>query len=417
MSLTRSSASIRFASVLAVSLLLGGCSWFSWLPWVGGGDEDKEPDEPAELVKFDPEVELNRVWKGRIGEGLGKKYLRLMPGLVADRILTADGYGYIESRDRFSGKRVWGTQVDEIKKGFFGRLNFVDRSDQSFIGGGVGIGEGLALLGTTEGEVIALDVASGVERWRANLQSEVLSTPTAEDDRVFAQTIDGRIVAMDAETGETQWTYDNQVPILTLRGTSSPIVQGDIVYAGFANGKIMAFRVNTGEPIWEHRIILPEGRSELQRMVDADSRPIITPNQIFVAAYHGRVKSLSRRDGAPRWEQDISTYLDLARGYSQIYVIDEDDIISAIDENTGEVVWTQDAFRLRDLSAPLAYSNYLVVGDNDGYVHVIAQTDGRLLGRRKVDRKGVRSNMVVADSTLFVLGNSGSLQALDIERL
>lgn len=417
MNRTRNSASLKFTSVLAVSLLLGGCSWFSWLPWIGGGDDDKKADEPAELVKFDPEVELTRAWKGRIGEGLGKKYLRLIPGLVADRVLAVDGYGYIESRDRFSGKRAWGTQVDEIKTGFFARFNFVDRSDPSFIGGGVGTGEGLALLGTTEGEVVALDVATGVERWRANLQSEVLSTPTADRGRVFAQTIDGRIVAIDAQTGEAQWTYDNQVPILTLRGTSSPIVVGDIVYAGFANGKIMAFRVETGEPIWEHRVILPEGRSELQRMVDVDSRPIVSGNQIFVAAYHGRVKSLSLRDGAPRWEQDISTYLDLARGYGQIYVIDEDDIISAIDENTGEVVWTQDAFRLRELGAPIAYSNYLVVGDEAGYVHVIAQTDGRLLGRRKVDRKGVRSNMAVADARLFVLGNSGSLQALDIERL
>ena len=402
--------------IVATSLLIAGCSWFSWLPWIGGDDEEKKADEPAELVKFDQEVAFKRVWRGSIGDGLGKKYLRLMPGLVADRIIAVDGYGYVESRDRFSGKRDWRAQVDEIKKGFFSRLNFIDRSDQSFVGGGVGVGEGLALLGTTEGQVIALDIATGEERWRAELLSEVLSTPSADDGLVFAQTIDGRIVALNVESGETEWTYDNQVPILTLRGTSSPIVQGGIVYAGFANGKVMAFRSENGEPIWEHRVILPEGRSELQRMVDVDSRPIITPNQVFVAAYHGRVKSLSRRDGSPRWEQDISTYLDLARGYSQIYVIDEEDIISAIDENTGEVVWTQPSFRLRKLSAPIAYSNYLVFGDDEGYLHVIAQTDGRLLGRRKLDGKGIRSNIVVADATLFVMGNSGSLHALEIER-
>ena len=106
----------------------------------------------------------------------------------------------------------------------------------------------------------------------------------------------------------------------------------------------------------------------------------------------------------------------MAYGYGQVYVVDEEDIISAIDENTGEVMWTQEAFRLRQLSAPIAFSNYLVFGDSEGYVHVLAQRDGRLMGRRKVDGQGVRSSMIVAESTVFVLGNSGSLQALDIER-
>ncbi|NKB97452.1 MAG: outer membrane protein assembly factor BamB [Pseudomonadales bacterium] len=405
----------KFSAVAMMSFFIAGCSWFTWLPWIEE-DEETKKEEPAELVKFDAEFEFKRVWKGSVGEGLGKKYLRLVPGVVADRVIAVDGYGVIESRDRFSGKRLWRTQVDKIKKGFFGRFNFVDRSDQSFISGGVGVGEGLALLGTTEGQVIAIDIATGEERWRAELRSEVLSTPAADDGYVFAQTIDGRIVAMNVSDGEQAWTYDNQVPILTLRGTSSPVVQDGIVYSGFANGKILAFRAENGEPIWEHRVILPEGRSELQRMVDVDSRPIVTQNQVFAAAYHGRVKSVSRRDGSPRWEQDISTFLDLARGYSQIYVVDEDDVISAIDENSGEVVWTQESFRLRKLSAPIAFSNYLIVGDEQGYLHIIAQRDGRLLGRRKVDGKGIRSNMVVADATVFVQGNSGSLHALEIER-
>ncbi|MDG2278912.1 MAG: outer membrane protein assembly factor BamB [Pseudomonadales bacterium] len=410
-----SSAIFKLSSVVMMSFLMAGCSWFTWLPWVEE-DEEKKNEKPAELVKFDAEFKLDRVWKGRVGEGLGKKYLRLVPGLVADRVIAVDGYGVLESRDRFSGKRVWRTQIDQIKTGFFGRFNFLDRADQSFISGGVGIGEGLALIGTTEGQVIAFDIATGQERWRAHLLSEVLSTPAADDGRVFAQTMDGRIVAMNVSDGAEVWTYDNQVPILTLRGTSSPVVRDGIVYAGFANGKILAFRSENGEPIWEHRVILPEGRSELQRMVDVDSRPIVSQNQVFAAAYHGRVKAVSRRDGSPQWEQDISTYLDLARGYSQIYVVDEDDIITAIDENSGEVVWTQESFARRKLSAPIAFSNYLVVADEQGYVHIVAQRDGRLLGRRKLDGKGIRNNMVVADSTIFVLGNSGSLHALEVER-
>lgn len=401
-------------AVALVCLLLGGCSWFTWLPWVDGDDE-KDANEPAELVDFDHEVTLARQWRARIGEGLGKKYLRLKPAIVADRIIAADGYGRVEALNRFTGKRIWQTRTHELDAGFLSGLNVLDRMDPSFISGGVGVGEGLALLGTTDGEVVALDVAEGTQRWVARLGSEVLAIPAAADGRVFTQTIDGRMIALDADSGEVIWTYDNQVPILTLRGTSSPVVREDVVYGGFANGKVMAFRTSNGEPVWEHRVMLPEGRSELDRIVDVDMPPLVTPGGLYVGSYHGRVKGLTLREGRPLWEHKLSTYLDLAVGYGLIYAIDDEDIVTAIDQNTGEVAWQQDAFRLRQLSPPVAFSNYLVFGDAEGHLHVLAQRDGRLMGRRKLDGDGIRSGIALAESTLYVLGNSGALHALEVE--
>jgi outer membrane protein assembly factor BamB len=395
-------------------LTLAGCSWFSWLPWVGD-DKKEDPLKPAELVKFDAEVKIKRNWRNSVGDGLGKKYLRLSPVIVADRIVAADGYGVVVARDRFSGKRLWRTRIADLDEGFLSAFNFIDRRDPSFVGGGIGSGEGLVMLGTTFGEVVALEASDGSERWRTDLGSEVLSAPVAESGMAFAQTIDGRLVALDAATGEVQWTFDNQVPILTLRGTSSPVLSDGIVYTGFASGKVSALRAENGEPIWEHRVMLPEGRSELDRIVDVDGRVLISGGAVYVGAYQGRVKGLSQLDGRARWEQKISTYLDLAEGYGQIYVVDDKDVITAIDQQTGDVNWTQESFKLRKLSAPIAFSNYVVFGDADGYLHVIAQRDGRLLGRRKLDGDGVRSGMVYADGTLFVMGNSGSLYALEIE--
>jgi outer membrane protein assembly factor BamB len=57
----------------------------------------------------------------------------------------------------------------------------------------------------------------------------------------------------------------------------------------------------------------------------------------------------------------------------------------------------------------------VVTGDGDGYLHVLAQSDGRFVGRRKIGGKGLRSGLVVVDGTVYLLTNSGSLQALTIE--
>ncbi len=412
----------RWSALVVFAFAAGGCGWFSWVPWIGGGDKGPDPMEPAELVDFTPEVRIERLWRASIGKGLGRKYLRLNPSVLANRVYAADGYGVVEARDRFSGKRVWRSEIYPYNMARGGRFsglagfNFFDRTDPSFVGGGVGAGGGMVLIGTTGGTVVALSATDGRELWRAYLGSEVLSQPAFGDDAVFAQTIDGRLLALEADDGSVRWSFDIQVPVLTLRGTASPVFEDGVVYAGFANGTVSAIRTANGEPIWEHRVMLPEGRSELDRIVDVDGSPLLAGPLVYAVAYQGQVKALRRADGNALWQLDHSSHLDLAVGYGHVYVVDETDAIIAIDEQTAREVWRQEGLYRRKLSSPAAFGNYVVVGDDDGYLHVLAQSDGRFLGRQKLDGKGIRSAMPVAEGrTLYVLGNSGSLQAVEIE--
>ena len=405
----------KFLALLA-PLFLCGCSWFTWIPGIEERDKKDEDSklEPAELVDFDSEVDLKRLWKASVGEGLGKKYLKLSPVVVADQVLAADGYGTVVAVDRFSGKRNWQVRFDQLSEGFLSSLNFIDRKDPSFVSGGLGSGSGMVLLGTTKGEVVALSLVDGSQVWRSQLDTEIQCIPVYADGKVFVQSVNDRVTALDEKTGELIWTYDNQSPILTLRGTSSPIVANGLVITGIANGKIIALRAENGEPVWEHRVMLPEGRSELERMVDVDAVPLSLGGAIYTSAYQGRLKRLSIRDGRPRWEYKSSSHQDLAEGYGQIYLVDDEDSVHAVDQNTGESVWIQEVFARRKLTAPTSFSNYVALADDQGYLHVIAQRDGRLMGRRKIDRRGLRSNMVESDGVLYVLTNSGSLQAIQV---
>ncbi|MFV2090395.1 MAG: outer membrane protein assembly factor BamB [Pseudomonadales bacterium] len=395
-------------------LLFSGCSWFTWLPWVEGKKDEGEILKAAKLTRYEAEVNIKRLWKQSVGQGLGRKYLRLRPAIVADQIVAADGYGRVESFDRFSGKRLWRSQMPAESGGFLSSFNIMDRTDTSFVSGGVGAGGGMAFIGTTNGEVVAFSVADGSEVWRQTVDGEVLAAPVTGEGLLFLQTIDGSLTALELETGEERWQVDNQVPVLTLRGTAAPVYDSGVVYSGFANGILVAVKAENGEPIWEHRVMLPEGRSELDRMVDVDSTPLVQGPIIYVVAYQGNVRGVRRADGKPLWEVKMSSYLDLDEGYGQLYVVDDTDVIVAIDRQTAEEVWRQDALYRRKLSSPVVFSNYVAVTDDEGYLHIIAKSDGRMLGRRKLDGKGVRSRMLYADGTLYALGNSGSLQALEV---
>lgn len=408
---------VRNLAALLLTVLLAGCSSMSWLPWVGDeGDSDKEKElEPVELTRFDKTVDVDKVWSAKIGDGLGRKYLRVRLAVAADRIFAADGYGRVEARDRFTGKRIWRIELPGAEDGMFDSLNFFDRRDPSWVSGAVGYAHGLVLIGTTRGEVIALSAVDGTERWRVSVGAEVLSPPVGGDELIYVRTEDGRLLAFAPEDGAQRWTFDNPVPVLTLRGTGMPLFGNGLVYAGFDDGMVVAIRAGTGEPVWEHRVMLPEGRSELQRMVDVDSMPLLSGGVLYVVAYQGRLKALRANDGNLLWEQEVSSFLDLAGGFGTVFVVDSTDAVLAYDQQSANQVWKQEGLLRRQLSSPAAIDGYVLVGDEEGYLHVLSRSDGSFAGRRKIDGDGIRSPIVVADDMIYVLGNSGSLQALQLE--
>ncbi len=87
--------------------------------------------------------------------------------------------------------------------------------------------------------------------------------------------------------------------------------------------------------------MLPQGRSELDRIVDIDGAPVITPTAIYAASFQGRISAMRPSDGTELWERDTSTYVDLAVGYGNVYVVDDKSVITAIDQRTSSVAWEQ----------------------------------------------------------------------------
>ena len=89
--------------------------------------------------------------------------------------------------------------------------------------------------------------------------------------------------------------------------------------------------------------------------------------------------------------------------------------VVAIRDNSEDVVWENFDLRYRAITAPRPINNYVAVADFEGYVHLISQIDGRLVGRYQVNGDGVRANLLESDGTLYVFSNNGSLSALRLQ--
>lgn len=364
---------------------------------VGCGSSGKKELPPAELEKFTAEQQFERSWKRNIGVGQGKLFTQLSPVLDGLTLYAADAKGRLVSMDRDSGEVNWQVKLDE-------RLS-----------GAVGAGGGRVMVGTLDGEVIVLAEDDGSELWRAQVSSEVLAPPQTNGDVVVVQTQDDKLTALDIGTGEQRWIYESSLPVLTVRGHSTPVVNLRAVYAGLASGRVVALAADTGLPLWEQRVAQPQGRSELERMVDIDGDLLLQDDTLYVVSFQGVMAALNAQTGAPLWQYPASSHVGLGEGFGSVYVSHADGRVEAVDRNRAQPLWTNEELLRRNLTAPVAFSSFVAVADFEGYVHLLAQTDGRLVARIRADSKGVRAAPIAIGDTLYVYGNSGDLVALKLQ--
>ena len=121
------------------------------------------------------------------------------------------------------------------------------------------------VVGSLEGDVVALDAATGAEKWISKVANEVLVAPAMGGGMVFVHSNDGRLTALDEATGERRWFYSPDMPALTVRGSGGITVGPGILFVGNANGTLTALSMSDGSVRWSTPVAQPDGRSETER--------------------------------------------------------------------------------------------------------------------------------------------------------
>ena len=387
---------IRVSILCLMLSVVTGCGFSDWVRNPFGDDED--PRAPAELLDVVSETTINRNWRINVGNGQGDNYKKLTPVVDGGFVFAASDDGEIIAVNTINGDLMWQTEVENS------------------ITGGVGAGDGIVMIGTEAAELIVFNQSNGEEVWRASVSSEILSQPKTNGDIVVAQTVDGKLIALNREDGMQRWTYETTLPALTLRGTSSPILTSEgTVVAGFSNGILVSVGAEDGVYVWEERVAVPDGQYDIERVIDVDGELLVDGSRILAASYQGNLMAFDIASGQIVWGMEASSYHGMDQGFGNIYYSDDKSHLIALRNNSSDVVWQNEELQYRDLTAPKTISNYVAIADYEGYLHLVSQIDGRIVGRTRIDNDGIRSNLIDDDGKLIVYGNSGSLVSLTIE--
>ncbi|HOP22547.1 MAG TPA: outer membrane protein assembly factor BamB [Gammaproteobacteria bacterium] len=379
----------RILSVLFLTLLFTiSCS---------SNKKDKK-FEPVELEKITQQGHFKTLWTKKLDSGDKAFGYELIPFVDGKDVFVADKKGNVLKLDLQNGSTIWSTDL-EVE-----------------LSAGPGVGSDILLLGTPEGQVIALNKETGAMIWKSLLSSEILSPPVIENNMAIVRAQDGKVYALNAENGNREWLFDTNIPNLTLRGNSKPIVRAGRVYIGFDNGKVAAIKQESGDVIWLQSVIDTQGKTELARIVDIDGNMALIATDLYLSSADGKTVAVATESGRVMWSQDVGSANGVTASRTDLFVLDDLSNVHALNRTDGSKKWKTTEYKYRMLTRPVFYLGDIIVGDVDGYIHVIDGTDGKTLARNRMGKDSFYSAPVISGSTVISYNKDGTLTAFEYSR-
>ena len=364
----------RGCSLLVLCGGVAGCSslgdklnpfnWFASRPGV----------KPAELVEVKaPSITFNTLWRTSTSAAGAFAFA---PALADGAVYAAGSSGDLTAIDAQSGTQRWRIQAS-----------------RDGLSAGVGALGDTVVVGTIKGDVLAFD-SKGQEKWKAAVSSEILAPPLVTPQGVFVRSNDNRIYAFSAQDGRRLWVYQRTAPALIVRNFGGLSASSETIFGGFAGGRLVALNIANGTVRWEGTVALPKGATELERIADVTSSPVISSRDACAVAYQGRAACFEVSNGQPIWTREVSSFMGLTYDARYVFVSDEKSSLVALARATGSSLWKQDQLAYRSLSAPLSLSRAVVVGDFQGVLHAVAREEGAIIGRTQSDGSAITAQPI-----------------------
>lgn len=375
-------------AAVGLALVLAGCSTIESMNPFASSSGPKM----AELQPITASAQARVVWR----ESVGKSDLyAFTPAVVGSSVYAASANGTVMRLD--DGVQAWKINAGQA------------------LSGGVGADAKMVVVGSPKGDLLAFSSTDGTLLWKAKASSEILSPPALGEGLVVVRSGDNSLVAYDAQDGRRKWIFQRPMPALALRVTAAPLIDGKYVFAGFPGGKLIAVSTANGAALWDGTVALPKGSTELDRVADITSVPVISGRTICAVAFQGRVACFDLSNGNLIWAREMSSAAGLTIDSRYLYVSDDKGAVHALDMASGASLWKQDKLFLRRLTAPVSHRGLVAVADVQGIVHFLSRDDGSFAARLPTDGSAVVAPLQALGGSLLMQTSSGGIYAIEAQ--
>jgi outer membrane protein assembly factor BamB len=191
--------------------------------------------------------------------------------------------GDLVAVDAASGKQVW-------KRNLHSHLE----SSPMAVGGTL-------YIGSDTTNVIALRASDGKIRWQFNSPGAIKASPSYHDGRVYVADYEGAMFCLDSASGKPVWrTNTTKVPPFGQGGFfSSPAIAFGHVYAARDDGTVYAFDEKSGKVAWAFPT------DDFVYGSPAVARVPGTRPTVYIGSESGRFYALDATSGKQEWHYDV----------------------------------------------------------------------------------------------------------------
>lgn len=375
---------LKLLGLSSLVFLLAGCGQLS-------GEGSDNTLKPVPLVKFKSSIVVKERWNSHPVKEINTIATSVCLTAYQNHLFAVDTDGRVVAIQADNGETAWKTRLD------------------SQVSAGPAVDDNVVVVATHGARLFGINANNGKQLWQINLPNQVIAVPLVDNDRVFVKTIDGKLLALNAANGKTLWMYDHGAPLMAVHGNSAPVMSDNRLIVGFADGKLAALDSNNGRLIWESVAAMPGGMSDVERITDIDATPLVVGNTLYVTTYQGKLLAINAHNGNLIWSTDAAVDRDVAANQNHLFITDLSSHVFSFDRFDGKKGWEQSQLEGRHLTAPVLMGQWLIVGDEEGYLHWLSQRDGSLLARVRADKSGISVKPLVMGNRLYVLTNKGKL--------
>ena len=435
---------LKICALLACTLALSGCDLFE------DADEAAIPGERISILTFEKTIEADPrmqnvtvrlprpyvneewtqpggfsdsamhhlalgaspeiLWTTSQGQGSYEEARIVAVPIVANnRLFFLDAIGNVSAMDAETGQKLW-----------YKELTPEDEDEDAGFGGGVAFSDGLVIAANGFGFVVALDPATGEEKWRHTVGIPFRAAPVADGGRIFVTTHDNQLYVLAADDGRVLWTHQGIVESAGILGSSAASVSGETVIVPYTSGELFAMRVQNGRTSWSDALSRTGRTTPLSQISDIAGRVVIDRGLVFAVSHAGRMVAINLRTGERLWTRTIASVQTPWIAGEFLYMVTSEAEVVCLSRTDGRVRWITPLERYddpEDREGPIEWSGPVLAGDrlilvsSQGKAIAVSPYDGRKISEFDLPGSSFVSP-IVANETVYFLTDDAEVVAL-----
>lgn len=293
---------------------------------------------------------------------------------------------------------------------------------------------GVAYIGSTDGHLYAIDIATGAQKWKFQTASRVNSSPAVDSGIVYFTSYDGFFYALETSTGALKWKFqtagERRFAGKHLNGMqpageimpdtfdcylSSPVISGGAVYFGSGDGHVYSLNSTTGHLNWK-----------FQTGDVVHASPALSGGTLYIGSWDSYFYALNAATGTLKWkfktgeDHEIANQVGIQSSAvvadGLVYFGCRDSNLYALDAETGRKKWFFNNKGSWVISSPAVRDGKIIFGTSDSshFYELDAQTGAKIFDFRSGVWPMFASPAVVGDFA-YIATQDGKLLAVNLQ--